>query len=258
MLKKIRISFSNEGMSATVIKGIKIIYIKLPKIIRDYSTYIFCKLLGERLVFSLVFSVFKFKCKYNLFLGKERCLWLGKHLSLHVLKTIYMNPNEIKYQSKGGIVPYIQSGDWDLKKKPFKLHDTIKEIYEDNIPLKETAQYKRMKAAVEDKDWGNAYWCRSQNELDNHFKILTDALSDIKNGKYLSQNELSQDIQNKKKELYYPNEILVSIDRDGNYLHEKGGSHRLSMAKICNLSRIPVVVIRKHYEYVKNKECFQQ
>lgn len=235
-------------------KKLKHIYNTIRAYLRDLPTLVLFRILGPRKAYSYVLKIFRLRCKYNLFLGKERCLWLGKHLGLYAYKTIYINPKEIKYQLKGGIVPYIQSGDWDLKKKPFRLHDTIKEIYVDNIPLKETKQYRRMKTAIENKDWGKAYWCRSQSELDNHFKILADALSDIKNGKYLSQSELSQDIQNMKKELYYPNEILVSIDRDGNYLHEKGGSHRLSMARICNLSRIPIVVIRKHYEYVKNQE----
>ena len=41
-------------------------------------------------------------------------------------------------------------------------------------------------------------------------------------------------------------------DRNGKYLHERGGSHRLSMAKILNMPLVPVVIIRKHFKtYVK-------
>jgi hypothetical protein len=253
-LNKILIAVGKDGIVRTIVKSIRVIHIKLSIGIRNFITSLLCKLLGERMAYEIILSFFNFKCKFNLFLGKDKCLWIRKALINYAVETIFIDPKDIKYQIKGGIVPYIQSGDWDLMKEPFKLHDTVKEIFIYNIPLEETAQYLRMKTAIENKDWGKAYWCRSQSELDNHFKILADALSDIKNGKYLSQSELSQDIQNMKKELYYPNEILVSIDRDGNYLHEKGGSHRLSMATICNLSRIPVVVIRKHYEYVKNQE----
>jgi len=178
-------------------------------------------------------------------------LWLGKSLSDEVLETIYISPAEINYVIKEGIVPYIQSGDWDLKKKKFEPNTTIKELFIDSIPVKETTQYKEMLKKIKSKE--KAYWCKSEADVERYFKILLKTCTDIRNNRYLSQKELQGFVEH-EWEGRYANEILVSIDRDGNYLHEKGGSHRLSMAKICNTEKIPVVVIRKHYNYIKSHE----
>ena len=71
-------------------------------------------------------------------------MWLGKSLSDEILETIYISPTEINYVIKDGVVPYIQSGDWDLKKKKFESNTTIKELFIDNVTVKKTTQYKEM------------------------------------------------------------------------------------------------------------------
>ena len=49
------------------------------------------------------------------------------------------------------------------------------------------------------------------------------------------------------------NELRVSIDRDGNYMLQNSGSHRLAIAKLLKLKKIPVVVARIHYKWAKSK-----
>ena len=44
----------------------------------------------------------------------------------------------------------------------------------------------------------------------------------------------------------YPNEILVSVDCNGRMYLERGGTHRLSIAKVLNISSVWVSVIRRH------------
>lgn len=211
-----------------------------------------CRCIGPEKTFQIFYGIFRFRCRYNLFLGLFKSFWLGKCLSDHVLKVQYVDPGDIKYSLQGGFVPYIQSGDWDLQKRPFEMHHFIIEHYKNNIPLESTAQYKDMKIAIAQMNWKKSYWCRCDEDLKEYFRILLNACEDIKNGKYLSQHELPKDISSTNG--YYPNEVLVSIDRNGDFLHENGGWHRLSMAKLCQLRKIPVVVIRKHIDVVDLKK----
>ena len=249
--RKLHKSIRGEGIIETIIKTSRFLINSSLPLIRDFSSYGICKLLGTRLAYSFLLSVFKFRCKHNLFLGKDRSLWLGKSLSDEILETIYISPAEINYVIKDGVVPYIQSGDWDLKKKKFESNTTIKELFIDNVTVKKTTQYKEMLKKIRSK--GKAYWCKSEADVERYFKILLKTCDDIRNNRYLSQKELQGFVEQEWKGRY-PNEILVSIDRDGNYLHEKGGSHRLSMAKIYSIEKIPVVIIRKHYNYIKSHE----
>jgi hypothetical protein len=249
--EKIYKSIRERGIVGTIKKTFRLINTRYSPIIRDLASYVLCKLLGPRLAYSLVLAVFKFKCRYNLFLGNDRCLWLGKSLTDYVTETIYISPLEIKYQIKGGYVPYIQSGNWDLKKKEFELNTTIKEIFINEVPIMETNQYKEMLKKI--KSGKKAYWCKSEADLEKYFKILLKACNDIRKNIYLSHEELEESTKQKWR-ARYQNEVLISIDRNGNYIHESGGSHRLSMAKIYNIDKIPAAVIRKHYLCIKSQE----
>ncbi len=251
LLKKIYKSIRKRGIVGTIKKAFRLINTRYSPFIRDLASYVLCKLLGPRLAYSLVLAVFKFRCRHNLFLGKDWCLWLGKSLTDYVTETIYISPLDIKYQIKGGYVPYIQSGNWDLKKKEFELNTTIKEIFINEVPVRETNQYKEMLMKI--RNGKKAYWCKSEADLEKYFKILLKACNEIRKNMYLSQEEREESTKQKWRGRYQ-NEVLISIDRDGNYMHESGGSHRLSMAKIYNIEKILAVIIRRHYLYVLSKK----
>ena len=110
-----------------------------------------------------------------------------------------------------------------------------------------------MKEAIKNKDWRASRGCRNQEELDAYFKKLEDIYQEFSLGQYRTQNELKEE-DPVGKLIIYPNEVLLAIDRQGNYLLESGGTHRLSIAKLLGLETIPAVIIRKHYQYVKSKK----
>lgn len=241
------ISLKKEGIARTLIKIQRQMFRQSPRLgnlLRGVLVFCF----GKEKALGMTLSFFKFRCKYGFFLfPQNKCLWLGKILSDYVLKVIYVDPAEIKHTIQEGFVPYVQSGDWDLKKRDFVPHSFITEFYEQNLPLKGTTQYKSMYRDIQAKNWKKTYWCRSLKDLDKYFEILVRAMEEIRNDNYLTQEELDE----KNPKAYYPGEILVSMDRDGNYLHETAGWHRLSMAKYCNLKKVPIVVIRKHLDFVQ-------
>jgi hypothetical protein len=207
---------------------------------------------GYKISFLILFTIFRLRAvfaKIIRFCEFGPGLWLNsRNLKSHYYEIIYVDPNSIEYVIKDGNVPFIQAGDWDLRKRPFELHRSIIEIYEEKKTFQETQQYKHMQQRI--KKGLPAYWCKKAQDVDEYFKILMNACEDIKKGKYKLQpiNEKS----------IYPDEILVSICRDGSLLHERNGSHRLSAAKYFGLNKVPVVVIRRHAKvFNKNQiRCF--
>ncbi len=209
-------------------------------------------ILGNEKTQKLYFDFFKFRCKHNLFF-KEKNLWIGKTTLRNVYKVSYVNPNKVNYiAEQKGTSFYIQSGDWDLKERKLSIHQTVKEIFVDKVPYQETYQYKNMQKFVKAKDYGRCYWCRTQEEVDNYFKILISAYHSIKKNGYKTQEELKK--ENKKGHYNRINEIRVSIDRKGNYILENSGSHRLAIAKLLKFKRIPIIVVRIHYLWVMSRE----
>lgn len=47
----------------------------------------------------------------------------------------------------------------------------------------------------------------------------------------------------------YTNEITVDISRDGEFLWNMLGRHRLSIVKVCDVERIPILVFARHREW---------
>tara|TARA_Y100000816_G_C26084704_1_gene572217 strand:+ start:771 stop:1499 length:729 start_codon:yes stop_codon:yes gene_type:complete len=211
------------------------------------------KLIGKSFAYKFLILKYNFKLKWQLFFRESKSFWIGKSLNQHCYEITWINPDVIKYQIKDGDVPYIQDGNWDLKKLPFKLNDAILEryVYDPPIPIKKTKQYKLMSQKVENGQ--KVRGCSNLNDVYDYFLKMDKLFSDLNSGQYLTQEELNIGKVSSNK-FRYPNEIIVSVDRDGNFLHERGGSHRLSMAKVIKLTKIPVVIIRKHLTIFKKEQ----
>ena len=204
-------------------------------------------ILGHEKSFTVLSYIFRLRTKLSSTLRFNEFgpgLWLDlENLKSHYYEIIYVDPASIKYVVKDGRVPFVQAGDWDLRKKPFELHPSIVEIYEEKKPFRDTQQYSYMLQRI--SDGLPAYWCKTEKDVDKYFEILINAFEEIKRGEYKVQPINSHNV--------YPDEILVSVSRDGSFMHERNGSHRLSAAKYFGLRRVPVVVIRWHAESFRNK-----
>ncbi len=222
------------------------------RMLGDGFSGVLCVVCGDERAFRLLLRLFDFRCRHGLFVGEKR-LWLNRRLMRGQLPTVWVDPGQVGHQLKGGVVPYIESGDWDLAKIEFTLHDFVREHFQENIPVEQTRQYAAMEEAIRNRQWHKAYGCRTVADLRRHMDLLVAACKDIREGGYRAQADLPEGRRSVRSEASYPNEVLVSVDRDGRYLHESGGSHRLSMAKVCGLGRIPVVIIRMHYDHYRRE-----
>ena len=82
---------------------------------------------------------------------------------------------------------------------------------------------------------------RNRAELDERCRYLDSLFHDIKTNGYRSQQEIGERENNPWK---CEDEITVRIDRDGALLFEDG-QHRLGIAKLLGIDRVPIKITAK-------------
>ena len=183
-------------------------------------------------------------------------LYYGRKYScpLYPFEIIYVCPEKIKYvYNKPDIVKPASSGvvggDWDVDYYPkeFKTNFEIsmKSHIFDNIPWEETSYY-------EDLLQSPYYDTHSESEILSKLQSYVDLYHTIKKNGYKNQAELpkTEKVSTSIHESPIPmnNEITIDIGRDGQYIWF-GGNHRLVIARILGIEKIPVRVRVRHHEW---------
>lgn len=178
-------------------------------------------------------------------------------------KTYWINPDRIRLtldspaldrlapNGKPPITPLLERGkivgrDWDLKAIRFEDTDVWKAFHYRFVvggKWNETSFYGRVVKTIAG---GIPMWqCKSIEEFDVRLKQIDILFEDIKNNGYRSQIE----IKSAFKPFGNEDEVHVHIGRSGDYIFADG-RHRLCIAKILKLNKIPVKVARRHKEWV--------
>ena len=144
---------------------------------------------------------------------------------------------------------YIQNGDWDkniasIKKRPqFRVVD---ELLNKSIPIEKLTDYEFTVKKIMDSKGVNRQ--RAEKLTFEKYTGIIDLVKKIKKNGYKTQKELRASSKNKFNTWY--DEIRVSITRNGEYILNGSGNHRLCIAQQLDLKQVPVVVIRVHYKFV--------
>ena len=174
----------------------------------------------------------------------------------------WINPNRIKLsvdsygidRLAGEIPPKcpilergrIIGGDWDLQAKAFEDMDiwqAFKHRFVEKGKWVETPFYARIVRTI---SGGMPLWhCKSKEEFDHRLHKIDNLFMDIKKNGYKCQKE----IHDRPRAFDDEDEINVHIGRDGDYIFANA-RHRLSIAKILRLPKIPVKVARRHTKWV--------
>lgn len=193
---------------------------------------------------------------------------------------IYINPNRIIYEKDltqnnwrlllKFVIPLLNlkinypiqliDGNWDLKENLKLFENDIKFVsyhqhFIKSIDWKDTPYYKReikryLKGQVR-KDY------KSIDELNLKFKYLDSLFEKIKSNGFKTQREI---IESNGFTINYgrgvnirkvDDDITVGISRKGDIIFFDG-RHRLNIAKLLNVKRIPVRVLVIHPELMKN------
>jgi hypothetical protein len=169
-------------------------------------------------------------------------------------KVYWVNPGRIHYciigffdiyEDKGKII----GGNWDQLENEFEeidVYQALKERFIDGKDWKDTAFYWRALGLI---SGGKTMWgCRTRSELDERCKRWESLYQDIKNSGYKSQKELT--LEADTYPLSIEDEITVCVGRKGDLLLNQG-RHRLAIARLLDVGKIPVRITVRHPQWQK-------
>lgn len=145
----------------------------------------------------------------------------------------------------------VRGGDWDTYQEEFtelSEYKAIKQRYTDGIPWEKTDFFNNHLEII--RECGGSYMCESREELLKKCNQYERLLYNIKNCGYKTQWELGK--------LKPHGEIKVNIGRNGKILFNGGGRHRLSIAKVLELEKIPVNIRVRHTLWQELRDDIRQ
>lgn len=142
----------------------------------------------------------------------------------------------------------VKGGDWDKKNEKFtdlKLYKGTKQRIKNGEEWKNTSFYQNHRGRI--LNGRKSLNCRTISDLEKKFGEFDRLIDNINQNGYLPQSKL-------KNGLPY-DEIVVNISRDGQFLFNGGGRHRLSVAKLLDIEKIPVLIKVRHdmWQYIRDE-----
>jgi len=136
---------------------------------------------------------------------------------------------------------FVLDGNWDANRRPFEVLPTIMELFVQGVPAHRTTEYRKMRRWVEAGDFRYTRGCQSAADVDRYFADLRESFESIQRDGFRTQEELGAP---------GGDEIRVGVARDGELCIYGGGTHRLSIARVLGLDRVPVLIKRVHADWV--------
>jgi len=168
-------------------------------------------------------------------------------------KTVWISPDTVVYTGlrefdfqkyKGSVI----GGSWDLLENRFSdldVYNAIKQVCCDKDDWPNTLFYQR---TINNIIKGEVHWgCQNQHDFDDRCQNIEKLFYSIKISGYKTQRDLLPQSCNDIRKL--EDEITVSIGRKGDLLFSNS-AHRLAIAKLIGLKKIPVKVSSRHPQWV--------
>jgi len=150
---------------------------------------------------------------------------------------------------KGAVI----GGNWDSTNYNFEdlpIYKALKSRIFNNVDWCNTAYYQNLLKDI--KQGYSRYSCTNESELVNRFEKLDVLIKNIKKEGYKSSKEIHAP---KNKNSFIADEITVNIGRNGEYLFQNG-RHRLSIALLLGIKKIPVQVLVRHKNWIQLRKSF--
>lgn len=177
---------------------------------------------------------------------------------------VNVDPQRIRYRAPSDIdrwkhIGEVRDGDWDCSSRPLEdgcAYRSVVDRFEHGTSWKETDIYQ---ATLERIENGETHWngCRTVDDLERRIDHVERLYETIRESGFKSQSEihdrsvrsmlLSGSFDRSKTD------IAVAIGRDGEILFVDG-NHRLAIARILGLDRIPVRITARHTEWQRIRE----
>ncbi len=203
---------------------------------------------GYQFLYSLIFTLEK-----KILLFKNR----SKYGKLYFKRNYYVNPNKIQYGSlirdnSWYYYSRIIDGDWDQSTNPNEdsaIFQAFRQRFIEGKKWEDTEYYQILTNKENNKIHSGGY---SKEFCDKKFRNLEILYDEIKKDGYKSKKELDS---SKRKFTNFDiqtilDDVSVDIGREGTLLSVHG-KHRLSIATILDIPIIPIIIIKRHKEWMK-------
>ena len=183
-------------------------------------------------------------------------------------KILWIDPDEIVLNIPKNSIPMrfgrVYAGDWDQNRSQFterSVYQAMEAHFRDGVPWDETDYYKRKRERLESGK--STRGCTSVDDLPQYFARFDKIYNSLQTEGYKTQRELINESptetieQNLDAPIPELNEIGVCIGRDGELIRGYRGEHRLAIAKILGIDRVPVQVLVRHSEWQRIRDCFR-
>lgn len=145
----------------------------------------------------------------------------------------------------------IQDGDWDINNilsiEESIIFLSLNDMFVNNKNWSETQLYLFIKNGIDSKAY--KWNCDTIDSLEKRGEYLHKLYISIKENGLLTHEESIRKGLISNPGQIENDEILISIDRNGNPLFVQNGSHRLCISKILGIKNIPVKVYRRHTKW---------
>ncbi|MCB1759284.1 MAG: hypothetical protein KDI68_05810 [Gammaproteobacteria bacterium] len=168
------------------------------------------------------------------------------------LWTAEVDPRSIVYRRRKNEWPgYVKRwpllvcpGGWDLSDndyEPFRLAQ-MRELFEEQLPYRETAFYRRMCAELASDGITHAPKLHSLEQVNAYFERLESLYTSMRDNGFQARGPAQAQTER---------EITVRIARDGDLIKSGEGTHRLALARLLEIARVPVVIDLVHPRWVE-------
>lgn len=139
---------------------------------------------------------------------------------------------------------HVVDGDWEEQAEPFReraIPRGIEQRFEEGLPWRETALWSAFTEQL--ARFGVAWGYTDPGEFEQRCRDVDRLYESIRSAGYLTQEELTGAKYPTTLQL---DEINVDVGREGELYWRCCGQHRLAIAQLLDLDRIPVLVHRRH------------
>jgi len=205
---------------------------------------------------------FRYRLSYRI--KKQKRRW-GPAAITQPAQIFNINPDLIQYNGprfdRSKYIGRIKAGEWDTNRSQWgggTTYDSFYNRFINDCDWENTQYYKNAKKKIKNDGYYLGYTDFDSFRTER-LPYLDELFKDIQSNGYKTQRELGGNNRDTNRHQSVPDshlhthEIGCNIARDGALLFNSG-KHRLCIAKILDLNKIPVQVIVRHSEWMKKRQ----
>lgn len=168
---------------------------------------------------------------------------------------IWVNPKDIHHIIDGSTTNLprkktgtVEGGDWDLRKSPFDNLGKYKacvQHFKHQKTWEEAGAYSNILERI--KQRGEVDRCKNLHDIIERYKSIDDTYLNIQQNGFLPRRHF------KSRNFREAGGIYIHIDRNGDLIFSGAGCHRVSIAKILEVKRMPAQLGVVHEMAIKEQ-----